>query len=1063
MAEQKQVKTSISEYLIQIQRMTKRNLELLKAINDSFFTKAQHLVVDVDDTQYIIPSFLSLENRLNTLQSNFENLVNAPKTGAAAFDFNGATQAIELKSFSNIPNPVLDGVTDNEFMTFDFSKNNIFKDFCTPQPFIKVDLQSLPTDITTLNVRKVVFKSDVIKASIAEVITEDNTSIGYTYADLKKLLEVYVKDVDYQEYDTQLQMPIRTGLGEGDFKIQAINDNHTDDAFDEYYNLTLDTLLYHTDDGTIQHQLAVGDRLTANDGRCRLEITDLKVSDRTVTVRVMDGAYANLVTESQDDTQCVIRYLNNTDFAAFKYINIPLEEDQYVAIFIAPIQLGNQAPWGTGILLNTYGLSTEINGTTYYYKDYYERFVNNVGDTLFDLTDLFDQGLNNYQESGFLRLTNAVPVVEGLEVLQINRHLDNSATIEEIYKLYDQKTSYSDELKTVQSQMDDINSILSSTNFQDTTQSRTSYEQQLTTLRSQKKSLTQNLLEITKEIADKASSTTTPIDNPKYRIRGMFDYVKFLSINNIEKEKVIALEVQYRYRNPSSTTGTAVTLSTPHLNEAGGEDITPIFSDWNVMTGFYNHRQASFNGAGSGFSYAWDGDTSGLNIPSFNQVDIPITQGETVDIRLRVIYNTGFPFIQVMSAWSEVVNIPFPEELKQKVTILDIIDDNNEDIRKNQFEDILEKHGINTHVDDRFEDQDVEFLHHPESIASGFYTAERRVIPLKDKLQSMDADVLALKDEVLGTSTEDLTVTLEDSVSVTDVSPWTPNLHIVPSFAGAEQTNHVAREILNLKLLNKSNHTVKIFPILPGDSDTPITERTYSGLFRIGDYMMDDGGTIIGAFIRNTSTPVKETPNSQNIYRQHMNQWMYLRVKDVYNGDMLYTKEKSRTDSGIKYDVRELNDVQYGAGDALTGQGSLVTDIPDNRTSNHIYAVLYPSINKWNDICIDPTDSRKCILLQPGEFLTLPFIFDYTFVDYLNGGAQATGSSGGDFGDDLASIEKKISFDIRTSLYKDPTNYEFTVRAYYNDKLGDRLRKKKSKSKYTPVVVATSNTKTVSK
>ena len=65
------VKTNIADYLTQIENLTATNLQILKTINDSFFTKKAHLFAEIDDTTYVIPSFLSLENKINMLQENF--------------------------------------------------------------------------------------------------------------------------------------------------------------------------------------------------------------------------------------------------------------------------------------------------------------------------------------------------------------------------------------------------------------------------------------------------------------------------------------------------------------------------------------------------------------------------------------------------------------------------------------------------------------------------------------------------------------------------------------------------------------------------------------------------------------------------------------------------------------------------------------------------------------------------------------------------------------------------------------------------------------------------------
>ena len=69
------IKANIADYLAQIESLTSTNLQILKTINDSFFTKKDHLFAEIDDTTYVIPSFISLENKINMLQENFENLV----------------------------------------------------------------------------------------------------------------------------------------------------------------------------------------------------------------------------------------------------------------------------------------------------------------------------------------------------------------------------------------------------------------------------------------------------------------------------------------------------------------------------------------------------------------------------------------------------------------------------------------------------------------------------------------------------------------------------------------------------------------------------------------------------------------------------------------------------------------------------------------------------------------------------------------------------------------------------------------------------------------------------
>jgi hypothetical protein len=65
------IKSNTADYLTQIEKLTKTNLQILKALNDSFFTKKDHLFAEINDTTFISPSFLSLENKINMLKENF--------------------------------------------------------------------------------------------------------------------------------------------------------------------------------------------------------------------------------------------------------------------------------------------------------------------------------------------------------------------------------------------------------------------------------------------------------------------------------------------------------------------------------------------------------------------------------------------------------------------------------------------------------------------------------------------------------------------------------------------------------------------------------------------------------------------------------------------------------------------------------------------------------------------------------------------------------------------------------------------------------------------------------
>ena len=84
--------------------------------------------------------------------------------------------------------------------------------------------------------------------------------------------------------------------------------------------------------------------------------------------------------------------------------------------------------------------------------------------------------------------------------------------------------------------------------------------------------------------------------------------------------------------------------------------------------------------------------------------------------------------------------------------------------------------------------------------------------------------------------------------------------------------------------------------------------------------------------------------------------------------------------------------------------------------------VIYPLVTSEYDLCINSDDTRSYMVINPGEYKNVPLMCSYKV------------SKNND------SIEKTISFDLRTSLYGDPINYSFTVVAKNNASVQDKLQ-----------------------
>ena len=1114
---------NLTETLASIQRLTERNLEILKALNDSFYSKREHISAVIGDEVYNIPSFLYLESKIGDLENNFENLVNAPKTGTAAFVFDGNSQEIQLKGFSTTPDPLSLKQVEN----FDVEQNKIFKDLLSPNPYIRLDLSEIGNDVTEVVVKKIDIKNTNLLSQITGISSEENT---VDYAGVLKILSVYESDKDFVEYDTIRRLPVKADAPYGRYTIKKIENNWTDENLEQHYILILNEKLnYWTESGTLQRSIYPGNELITSNDVAKLRVDRLDYSKNLVEVTVENGAFADLAEYNagyQNNDYAILKYFSIVGQDSSKYVDVPLEEDKNLLVFVSVLdsRLNIQGPWGTGLLIDTDNLTIEVRGeegkedvTIYTFSDYYKNYINNIGDTLFGLTKMFQTDIFNWTSDEYNTITNAKPKLnpEILRVVEINSHLNDSESVKKIRSLHNQKSSYKSELSTVQADIDKLDDMLSQLSFSDTVNNRMVYESQMRSLNAKKAELNKNITEIVNEISDDVNSADVPLENAAYHIRGFFDVD---AIEAATGHKVIRIDTEYRYKNRNRSTGSALSIADEENTK------TYIYSDWNKMPSFVDQKRLSMSRWSQTISVEYPESTDELNVPSFNQIDIPITQGESVDIRLRVQYADGYPFVEVLSNWSDILNVEFPEEFISNIPVMRIIDINNEDAEIYRFRGLLESEGVIEHVGDKVQDQDKLYFHHPENIASGFFTPERRVIPLKDKLSDLNDKVNTLMDELYSMDPSQLNVTVSDDRYTIKMTPYGQSTFYAPAYnnttTDTQDSNGNAVDIININISNPTNHNIKLFTMFPGNSATALNGSIRSK-FDIKDYYnsidytnpLSIYGYSNGIQIeQNTRTRSGHQPGEY--FEQHQNQILYFRLNNPYNGTMYYDDPEDSEEYASNVSIFEYDNILSGRKlDAVTN-GHTIRKFNDGAGAS-----LCMNLNSLNDILT--VSNARYITLRPGDSVTVPLEFRYKVVsdgsqassvvtrgggasddvpgdgeggdspdvitDEPGGNSHATEPVGGDNegGDtDTTSneepgaseepgsgeggntdnavsepipsdhIQKTVSFDLWTSLFADPINYTLTIRANYIDDLSLRKRYQTRSDRYTPTVIS---------
>ena len=1048
------VNTNVADYLTRIELLTKSNLQLLEAFNRSFVTNKEHIFAEVNDTTYVIPSFVSLENKVNLLQENFNNLVNAPESGEAYFNVNGNSRSIEVCKYNNAPAPIALSLVES----YGVDNNNMFKDVLTPQPYINFNIPTITNDITEVIVKKIVAKNETLKSLFANRInsaastldtselTTNGISAQAVYGDVNSMLIPYTKDVDYVEYDTTYQLPIKKYGGSGEYIIEKVIKDYVDDNFDNIIVLKIkrdavnkSNLVYKWLDETLERPLNVNDELVTYNGTGKVVITSVNTKDNELTVKVANGDYLNFVGTSdlpdgKPNELSILRFHTTLDFTTDKYVKVPLENDQYVFIAVAPLnpRMRVQSSWGTGLIINTYGLT---NGDSNF-KTYYENNVKNLGAALIDMTTMLANPVSTISKdrlNNFIDWKDDAVKSDDFKIMYINGHIEQSEAVKNIRKAYETKCAAEKDLKDAETRVSDINLALQNHSEDSTT--KTALQEDLKVAKTDRSDALMRINEAISTISS-YNNTNSQLENAKFRVRG------FYKIENEEiNSHVIGLKVRYRYRHSTSELGNIIS-SVASLNQDGK---TYIFSEWNEITTYKEKivaRETKYDEQGNAtttpilnngvYKFVYESDNEDKNEWSYNQIDIPITRGEAVDIEFKAIYDFGQPFATITSQWSQGVTVNFTNDLYEDgwptMSLSSIVKQNSKDVEKYAFRTTLENLGVSDHVSDNITVQNKAFYHQASNIASGIYDGDR-MLTLQDVLTTINNDITVLKNNS-GDTTNNCKVFLkvgplssDGSISGTELSANddnTINLKSHEELTAASQelsdnTNDYVQTIddtyvfdtntgkadvaLNLVLYNSGKTPIKLYPLFYGKSNTAINDSTATYVdkkFYSCEYTDKDetkhGGVWFKYYKGMNYREGVGANEVTDVKLQTTNQYITFRINDVWDNTEYYTVDAKP----------ETNNVQ-----SVKGIDNLSVK---NSVKNITEMILYPWVSAENYLCIDNIGNRSYLTLAPGESKVIPFHCSYVCKNNKQ-----------------PSIFKTISFDIRDSLYHDPTNYVFTV------------------------------------
>lgn len=883
---------SLKDYYVKLQGLYENAVNILTAINQSLVSNASEITVDIADTDDTtttvrIPSFLYMENKIEQLENNFNNLFELPNSGDAWFTKSQDMIKLKMVRSNTAPlspvmqlNNVYASITDNNFMN----------DLVSPKTFLKLNVTNLPDNIESMFMKKVVIYSKTL-------FDELNSANIQSYSDLIAALYNYKANVDYKEYDSVLDLPIKKDTYNSSFKIIDIPEinNSTNPWVDESYGnhkhlsykICLDTLEYSDEENSaISFTLKAGDYICIGNEMVVYKVKNVDLASNTI---IIEETIGHISLQTYQENSEMIFTLYNENYGRWNYVEVPLEENQYICIFLGTIYNNVRsllsAPYfvdlSTIVMKDANGnIMKDGFGNDITYLDYYNEYCVNIGDLIKGLTESAYPQISNYTPIQLNLLQSSEQIkdvvslsISGENVLQvvpINKHLTNDSTSEEIINLHAQKNNLNAQLDTLRDDINDTYNTMLNTDFSQTTSvSWQSMQSQINNYYTERTTIQKQLSAVIDNINSKSADLKGIGDEIKYRIRGIttVDSLENL-LHSIANDKcdIIGMDVEYKYKSTSKDTSSLTVIN------------SSTFTDWNKLNTIDRQRHLVFDKNINSYKLEYVDYAKTDNIIKWNQIDIPIQSGEDVIIRVRYKLNIGQPFVNIYTPWSDEFTVIFPDEYNDDIELKSIITTNANDTINALFNNTLINEGYQEHIQNKIAAADSIFFHQPDNIYSGFTTSENNLISLKDKLYSMSQDIERYKTLIDNEANSKFSVYLAFDEQNVELSPNTINN--INIYNTDHITGNFIRKEMNLIIKNTGSTPINLYSIFPGNTSIPLI------LSDIEFY---------NEYITNYERVPMIVDNT--IATQHLGQWIYFRQNNPYTKrDVYYNTEKQRAD-----------------------------------------------------------------------------------------------------------------------------------------------------------------------
>lgn len=1033
---------SISKTLNDFNIQYRNVLELWEKLSLALSTTEQNIVVELtntdDSTNYSvnIPSINYLSKEVEKLQKLYKELTDV-NSNTTIINSDGTEVKLKVERKHKEPNSFNSIVTPKRF---DIKANWFFENFLYPLVYVDFDYSNV--DIDRVEVTKLIMNfSEDNKASELQYFNDnylgkDDINFQALVEDLDKNGIEYIVDID------ELNTTVKESVYWGDFTVNKIFSekvNSTVGNTSEIVTRTriiLNTLNYNNKRTNIKYteKLKTGDLLSFNNSTYK--IIDIDLTSNSIYVDTTIGFDVIRVTNKLQYQNKSINSVN---------IQIPISYNDYIVTFLRPIKNGLVSNfYSPGTAYYTNNLSINVDGKEVTLAEYYRENITDFGQHIYALA-------KDKQIPSVLGIEPTAPVLleSNFKVIEINKHLTETNDIEIVKGVINEKSIKVGVSKTLGVKIKELELKINTKQTSNLNKDKT----QLIKFKKEKFNVDTQITDFNSHIKNSANQIKL-VAKPKYRVRGFWDIPSPSYDDTTGLQNIVQFVIQYRYKNRNNTNSNINDLEYVNID---GVTQTAIFSNWIELKSPVR-KKIKDNGV-----YIWKTEnvSSGDEI-NINQLDIPITAGEKVEVRIKSVSEAGYPLNPINSVWSNIIIIDFPDDNSNGILdeLEQILVNSSTDINQSKMVEALESTGINTHIDDNVVISNKNFKHTAQNIFSGLYD---NTVPqsIEDVLKQINTKLNLLSSVE---ESENYTIQLiDENNAVTNIN----SNHTTKIFAG------YYKDLVQGEDIPMGNIITKIYKLV-------ITNKSDSNLQLES---LDKGSTSLYStvdIIDNVEFGYKDIPvalfTDSVGHKQRKNQFIYCRNAglngiNLYDNaplSILYNIDSNNTDSVVtnsNFLTKTLdpqyiyihNDSNNVTSNAYLGSfGGFSSNININSKQgifNSIQSVIYQDDDKYligekstgallnmltsdtdnTNLVVDGNTiySKKTLLSQ--NSIEIPIVFQFRLTDYYgdSSSSKPIGRIGGKDNITNMSIKKTIGFDIKTQYSNIGFDIEFSC-AYKN-------------------------------